>query len=87
MEKGNKERKSEMVVIKRQHAPTNMSGENAAILLQNDDEEADEEGKENVEEEDDENAEEEDEGKVEEEEELKEQSNATLHFHRQARGH
>jgi len=43
MEKGNKERKSETVVIQRQHAPSNMSGENAAILLQNDDEEADEE--------------------------------------------
>ena len=71
MEKGNKERKSETVVIQRQHAPSNMSGENAAILLQNDDEEAEEE----------------DEGNVEEEEELKEQSNATLHFHRQARGH
>ena len=36
---------------------------------------------------DDENAEEEDEENVEEEEELKEQSNATPHFHRQARGH
>ena len=52
MEKGNKERKSETVVIQRQHAPSNMSGENAAILLQKDDEEADEEGEENVEEED-----------------------------------
>ena len=52
MEKGNKERKSETVVIQRQHAPSNMSGENAANLLQKDDEEADEEGEENVEEED-----------------------------------
>jgi len=43
MEKGNKERKSETVVIQRQHAPSNMSGENAANLLQKDDEEADEE--------------------------------------------
>ena len=48
------------------------------------DDEADEE---NADEGDDENAEEEDEENVEEEEELKEQSNATPHFHRQARGH
>jgi len=36
MEKGNKERKIEMVVMQRQHASSNMSGENVAILLQND---------------------------------------------------
>jgi len=38
MEKGNKERKIETVVMQRQHASSNMSGENVAILLQNDDE-------------------------------------------------
>merc|ERR1712087_452781 len=37
MEKGNKERKSETVVIQRQHAPSIRIGENA-ILLQNDEE-------------------------------------------------
>jgi len=38
MEKGNKERKSETVVIQRQHAPSIRIGENA-ILLQNDEDE------------------------------------------------
>merc|ERR1712087_540792 len=63
MEKGYGERKNEKVVIQRQHASANMTGENAGILLRNDDEE------ENAEEEDEENAAEEDEGNAEEEEE------------------
>jgi len=46
MEKGNKERKSETVVIQRQHAPSNMSGESGESG-ESDDEEADEEDEEN----------------------------------------
>merc|ERR1719427_1386131 len=71
MEKGYGQRKNEKVVIQRQHASANMTGENAGILLRNDDEEekAEEEDEENAEEEDEENAAEEDEGNAEEEDE------------------
>jgi len=71
MEKGYGERKNEKVVIQRQHASANMTGENAGILLRNDDEEenAEEEDEENAAEEDEGNAEEEDEGNAEEEDE------------------
>merc|ERR1711962_1138024 len=74
MEKGYGERKNEKVVIQRQHASANMTGENAGILLRNDDEEenAEEEDEENAEEEDEGNAEEEDEENVDETEELRE---------------
>merc|ERR1719309_1863144 len=58
MEKGYGERKNEKVVIQRQHASANMTGENAGILLRNDDDEG--------------NAEEEDEENVDETEELRE---------------
>ena len=77
MEKGYGERKNEKVVIQRQQASSNMSGENAGILLQNNDEDADEEDEENAEEEDEEKAEE-DEENVDETEGLKEQSKHTL---------
>ena len=71
MEKGYGQRKNEKVVIQRQHASANMTGENAGILLRNDDEEenAEEEDEENAAEEDEGNAEEEDEGNAEEEDE------------------
>jgi len=76
MEKGYGERKNEKVVIQRQHASSNMTGENAGILLRNDDEEdeenAEEEDEENAEEEDEENAGEGDEENVDETEELRE---------------